>query len=272
MERKGLYTEADRLYEDLMTLSLLGGYDLLDWARIRGVLGNLNGAAELFCLASTKDRAMVNPALNQLKRLLTDISSTETKRDALQQFSGCYQSQEGADLDSLSLWLSKAYAYFDLYREEEQAITGLDKKPRSKGIRLLQTAQHRFARSLFAEALPAAKKAWGYSTDKPLRQKCAVILYQSYLHTGNPDSALLWLKNVDLTNTHSRANAVVLYQSSGFLQKADSILRTLPASVRRDTLTIRQHLFSGSVSNARSHIASCRKATHWERAKRDIYL
>ncbi len=272
MERAGLYAEADSLYGDLNTLSPLSVYDLLGWARIRGVLGNFSGAAELFCLASTKDKAMVNPALNQLKRLLMDVSAAEYKRQALQMFSECYQSHAGADLDSLSQWLSAAYAHFDLFLDEERAITRLDKNPRSKGNRLLKTARHRFARNLFAEALPAARKAWRYITREPHRQKCALILYQSYLHTGKSDSALLWLEKVDLTHTHGKANAVVLYQNSGFLQKADSILGTLSKSITRDTLTIRQHLVTGPLSKARSFIAACRKETHWGTTKREIYL
>lgn len=271
-ERKGLYAEADRLYSDFNTLSLIDVYDLLKWARIKSILGDFHGAVAIYCKASSIENSFVNVALNQLKRALADVKSPKTKRTILKQFSSCYQSNPGANLDTLSKWLRAAYAHFNLYREEEKAIVTLDKNPQSKGTRLLAVAGYRFARGLFKEALPPAQKAWKHLSTESHRQKCAIICYQSYAHIGKSDSALAWLDKVNLTQLHGKANAVVLYQNSGFFEKADSTMKMLEASITKDTLVVRQYLFQGSFEKARSYISRCPQKSQWRYNRPDILL
>ncbi len=272
MERKGLYAEVDNVYSDFMKLSLLDVYELLKWARIKSILGDFDGAVSIYCKASATENSFVNVALNQLKRALADVSSTETIRRTLEHFSSCYRSHPGASLDTLSKWLSKTYAHFELFREEEQAITTFDSNPASKGERLLSAARNRFSRNLFSEALPPAKKAWQYLSSDRQRQKCAIICYQSYMHIGRTDSAVLWLDKVNLTQLHSKANAVVLYQNSGFFKKADSVIQMLDNTITRDTLMIRHYIFLGEPDKAQEYLTRCAIKSHWRYAPADLYL
>lgn len=79
---------------------------------------------------------------------------------------------------------------------------------------------------------------------------CALILYQCYAQTEKNDSAALWLSRIPLTQEKFRGEAVAFFQRTGYLVKADSVLKTLPASFMRDTLSIRSFLFAKNVKGA----------------------
>lgn len=269
---RGLFYEADSLYNDMYLLSLLDRYDLLKWTQTKAVLGDYSSAAEVFCDVSLYKKNFVTIARSRFVRLLVEADSRELQRSALKSYKKCYLKNPDADTLSLSKWLSSTYARFKLYREEVNAIIKLDRNAKSKGQRLLTTAQRRFSDNLFPKAIPPALLSWKYLTAGIPRQQCAIVLYQSYAHIGKTDSALIWLGKVNLTNQRSKMSAVVLYQTSGLLDKASGIISTLVESMNKDTLTIRQFLFEGKISNARSFVSKCTGASHWASAGPDTFL
>lgn len=271
-EVRGLYAEVDSLYNDLFLLSLLDVYDLLKWTKIKGILGDYNGAAQIFCEVSQYRKNFVSMARSQFTRLLAESDSSDFQSNALDIYKECYLSKPNADTLSLSNWLSRTYARFNLFNEENSAIIELDRDEKSRGGRLLATAQNRFSNRLFAEAIQPALQSWKYLSTEPQRHRCAIILYQSYSGIGKADSAILWLERVKLRNELSKVNAVVLYQEAGLFEKAIDIITTLKISISRDTLTIRQFLFEGKIENARSFIVKCSKDGLWQSARLDNFL
>ena len=272
LEERGLYTEADSLYNNLFLLSSYDVYDLLKWTQIKGILGDYSGAAQIFCEVSQFKKNFISIAQNHFTRLLAESDSSDIQRNALDIYKKCCLSKANSDTLSLSKWLSRTYARFKLYSEEENAIAALDRNARSKGDRLLGTAQRRFSNGLFSEAIPAALKSWKYLSTEPQRQRCAIILYQSYSNIGNADSAIAWVEKVKLTNELGKVNAIALYQLAGLFEKSYGIINTLKESINRDTLTIRQLLFEGKINNAFSFVTECTKAKHWRSNKLDNFL
>lgn len=272
LEERGLYAEADSLYNDLFLLSLYDVYDLLKWTKIKGILGDYNGAAKIYCEVSQFRKNFISIAQNQFARLLAESDSSDIQRSALEIYKKCYLSKPNSDTLSLSNWLSRTYARFKLFSEEDNAIVELDNNAKSKGKRLLRAAQRRFSNRFFTEAIPPALKSWKYLSTEPQRQRCAIILYQSYSNIGKADSAIVWLEKVKLTNDLSKTDAVVLYQLTGLFKKSYCIINTLKESINRDTLTIRQFLFERKFENACSFVTKCTKAKHWRQARIDNFL
>ena len=271
-EERGLYNEADSLYSNLFLLLSIDVYDLLKWAPVKGILGDYNGVAQIFCEISQFRKNFIFIAQNNFTRLLAESDSSDIQRNALDTYKKCSLSKPNSDTLALSKWLSSTCAQFNLYREEENAIAALDRNTQSRGDRLLETAQRRFSNRLFTEAIPPALKSWTFLSTEQQRQRCAVILYQSYTNTGETDSAVAWLKKVKLTDEPDKVNAIVLYQLAGLLEKSYRIINTLPESIYKDTLTIRQLLFEGKPGDACSFVNECTKKNHWRSNKSDMFL
>lgn len=263
---KGLYEKADSIYDSCYKFSDLNEYDLLKWTEIKGILGDFNGAARLFCDIGIKNSNLQRIARNQFFNMLSKTGSIEIKKKAIKEYRECSLSKLDTDSLLLSIWLSKTYSKFNLYREEIEAVTSLDRFNKSKGHRLLKIAKKRRAEKLFPEAVEAALQAWKYLSLKNDKQECIKILYKSYLYIGNADSALLWFQMNDISGPEDKISAVILFQATGMLDKADSAIAGLPESVSKDTLQIRQYIFSGRFDSASSFITKNK-----ERTKRLFY-
>jgi len=61
---------------------------------------------------------------------------------------------------------------------------------------------------------------------------------------------LQWIQYAKLTNQNNLLNAVNLYQLSGQIPQAQALITMIPASLMRDTLIIRQALFSQNLKTA----------------------
>ena len=65
-----------------------------------------------------------------------------------------------------------------------------------------------------------------------------------------PDSASYWLARASLTDERFRISAIAFLQSSGMLDRADSLMAGMRPSPGRDTLAIRRLLFAGDAMAA----------------------
>ena len=147
-------------------------------------------------------------------------------------------------------WISGTYDRFGLYDEEVDVLVSLDSKNYPSARELLETARQRFSQRLFSYVIRPAKQAFARSATASQKALCALLLYQSYAQTEKNDSAAMWLAGVPLAQEPYKAEAVAFFQRSRYLGKADSLIKTLSPSFMRDTLTIRQMLFSGDLRGA----------------------
>ncbi len=93
---------------------------------------------------------------------------------------------------------------------------------------------------------------------------CASVAYESYDRMGRRDSAAVWLPRTDLSASRSAARAIAFYQSSGELHKADSLLASVNSGLARDTLVVRQLLFSGQADSAAAYASTMSRNPWWD--------
>jgi tetratricopeptide (TPR) repeat protein len=169
---------------------------------------------------------------------------------ALRTYGDCMLKQADVDTVRLRGWLTRSLSRFGLYQEELAMLTRTETPDTPIGRTLFSLAQRHFSRRRHQPALVAARAAYERVSREDLRSLCATIIYQSYVRQGKSDSALTWLKRADLSTARARMQAAVLYQQSGSLAKADSIVGLLHPGINRDTLAIRQLLFEGNPDSA----------------------
>jgi hypothetical protein len=137
-----------------------------------------------------------------------------------------------------------------LYDEEVDVLVSLDSKKYPSVQEILETARKRFSQRLFSRTIRPALLAFARSATVSQKALCALLLYQSYAQTEKNDSAALWLARVPLAQNSYKAEAITFFQRSRYFTKADSLIKTLPSSFMRDTLTIRQMLYDENVKGA----------------------
>ncbi len=245
----GQFHSADSLYEALARLHAIDVFDLSQWAQIKGVLEDYDGAAEVFCMVSSRDERLTNMVHSQLERLLDDADG-ETRRRALRRYFNCFIQSALADTAALAEWLSSVYDRYGLYDEEIALITRLGSGLRSEGRMLLLSAKRRFSQQLFRQAVEAALPAYQALRTDSQKKEAAVLLYHAYTQLSHADSALFWFDKADVDDIGGIGQAVVLYQRATMFAKADSLLRTLPESMVYDTLAVRQLLFRNQPDRA----------------------
>ncbi len=271
LEEGGAYREMDSVY---VLCDLAGGldiYDLLKWASVRGVLGDYAGAARVFCAVSLREPRLWAMARSQFVQQLSE-AEPGVRAPALHEFYACCREGSIADTARLLEWLSDTYAHFGLYAEETASIEAGVGDPVERARRLLDVARGRFGQRLFEHAIAPALAAYQSLPDGPARSECAALLYQSYVAVQRSDSALVWFRKAGVSDMQSMTSAAVLYQQAGLLAQSDSLIASLPPSITRDTLEIRQCIFEGAIEKARSLTLERSVMRHWAKASADASL
>lgn len=272
LEEKGQFLAADSLCQGFHKLGMLDGYELLTWIRIKTVINDFDGAAELFCLISRLQSNLYSIAQNQFIRFLTEMDSQQVRRSILAKYTECMRADLAVDPRELSLWLSDVCERFELFSEQVDIVIEFDTNDNSKWFRLLQIARKRFENRLFRESIRPAYLAVQHIPVDSLRHIGAAILYQSYYQIEKKDSALIWLEKSMLTQQSDMVRAVTLYQTVNAFEKADSLIEQLPRSISKDTLYVRQLLFTNQLKKAEAHLATITESTYWKYFINDAYL
>ncbi|HMA64361.1 MAG: tetratricopeptide repeat protein, partial [Fibrobacterota bacterium] len=83
------------------------------------------------------------------------------------------------------------------------------------------------------------------------------------------DSALQWIHYAQLTNLNNLLNAINLYQLSGQITLAQTLINQFPSSLVKDTLTIRQAVFTQNLKTAHELI---HRNDSLKKYKNELYL
>lgn len=253
LEDRGDFRAADSLYEAFHQLGVLDFHDLLKWAQARGVLRDYVGASGILCVAARQNPRLAEVARSRFLEQLKEADDSALRRASLNAYENCAIGLPGSDTLAECTWLSRAYGHFSLYDDEVRVIVDYRNSLPDAAQRLLALARRRFSRRLYADAIAPARAAWELSGNRDLTRESVVILSHSYAQVGPRDSALIWVQEADLNSDRSLSSAVALYQEAGLLRKADSLIRRMHITFARDTLTIRQEIFSGKPAGAQEH-------------------
>jgi len=145
-----------------------------------------------------------------------------------------------------------------MFTEETDLLRELDSPHFPSARNFLDAARDRLAMGFAAEAVIPGMEAFRRSTASADKSLAATIVYQSFVRLGKTADAALWLPRTQLSDIRFRAQAAVFLQQAGLLNNADSLISSLPASTARDTLAVRQALFSGNPVRAAELAAALR--------------
>ena len=253
--RSGKPRIADTLFLIFDKEGKLDAHDVMRWAKIKGLVEEYNMVAGLYCRVLRAEPSLTPIALSQFMQVLGEMPP-ECADSVLNQFYRCGIEIPDADTVSLRIWIADAFSRLGLYKQEIAVLSGVPNLPPKTVERLIDAARRHFSKRRFDQAIAASRVVYQRVGKGDFRSVVATILYQSYMEQGNRDSALVWLERADMTSERVRSEAVALYQSAGNLQKAGELIDSLSRSLVKDTLQIRQELFSGNFTNAAALVQS----------------
>jgi len=245
---------ADTLYRALDAAGRLDAHELLRFGRVKCLLGDYAAAADIYCRVIAEDRRVEHAALTQMGQLFADADSA-VKSAGLDRFEACVFSLPSTDTAFYRNWLADFYGRSGLYEKEAAILTRFDTPASPAGRKLADAAKAHFTRRRYRQAASVAVAAAG-RLDKAEQPANAFIAYQAYMQLRHRDSALVWLKRSEVTSKDARVQAVALHQEAGHTQESAALLDSMPISLSKDTLVVRQYLFTGEVSKALSHTSS----------------
>ncbi|MDR2727936.1 MAG: hypothetical protein LBB56_02300 [Chitinispirillales bacterium] len=251
----GRLPAADSLYRALDAAGKLDFHDYLRWGRVKSLLGDFRGSAAQYCKAVTADGRMIHTAVTQMGQLFLDAESDE-QSTALEDFKRCVLSIDIIDTAYFRNWLADFYGRSGVYDSEIKVLVELDILSSPAARRLADIARDHFSKRRYRYAANSAVLAYQRLEQGAQRSNTALIAYQSYMQFGVKDSALIWLKRSGLTDAAALAAAAGLYQETGHLASAAAFIDSLNASLSKDTLLIRQRLFSNEIDKALSLASS----------------
>jgi tetratricopeptide (TPR) repeat protein len=245
--------EADGMFAAREPACAIETYDLMKWMRIKSVLGMYGAACRLACRIAHQQPQLSALLQNQLSETIREAPA-DTMRAALDAYLQCALSGFRPDTAAFKQWISNVYFRAGLYDEEVTVLLRLETPNQPSADGLFACASRRFSNRLFTAALRPALLAYSRLHDDNLRSLCAMMLYRCFALMGNDDSAAIWLGRVP-ARREVKAEAAAFFQRTGDLAKADSLLAALPPSLTKDTLMVRQMLFTGNPKAAADYCA-----------------
>ncbi|MCL2218947.1 MAG: hypothetical protein FWC23_01615 [Chitinispirillia bacterium] len=261
---------ADTLYRALDSAGRLDAHELIRYGRVKSLLGQYRDAARIFCRAAISDNRLEYAAMGQMGHMLADADSAD-KAAAIRTFERCALASPNADTAVFRNWLADFCGRQGLYEQEISLLTRLHTTESPSGRKLIDAARKHFSARRYRLAVSAAAAAYGRADEPKQRTDAAFVAHRSYLELKVRDSALIWLKLSEVNDRNAQIQAVTLNQETGRLEEAAALIDSLPASLSKDTLAVRQLLFAGEPVNALNTIMTSKSAA-WKMAPRERML
>jgi len=250
----GKLPAADTLYRALDAAGRLDAHELLRFGRVKCLLGDYAAAADIYCRIISEDRRVEHAALTQMEQLFADADSA-SKSAAFSRFETCVFAIPSIDTAFYRNRLADLYGRGSFYDKEAAILRKFDTKDEPAGRKLADAAKAHFTRRRYRQAATAAVAA-AELLDKAEQPAAALTAYQAYMQLKVRDSALIWLKRSGVTSKDAMIQAVALHQEAGHTRESAALLDSMPLSLSKDTLVVRQYLFTGEISKAQSHASS----------------
>jgi len=230
---------------------------LMRWIEAKKIIGDLNEVPELFCRITTEKPALLAMALDQFAAILGEAERAETLT-LLDKFSRCCSAQNSEDSSDVMSWLLEQYGRrFDVDGQIRAVLQFETEKVQQSGI-LRSMGQQYHREGLEDAAIAMGKAAYDASDKNDGRKESSALLFTIYRARGSDDSARIWMERAGSAagSVDSRIAHVVVFQTTGALDSAAYYLEKMPSSPARDTLYLRQLLFTDSAQAALRYVYS----------------
>lgn len=261
---KGQFNVINTLYEILDKEDFLSVYDRLKWVKIKSLIGETGTIAKQYCRIIGSEPRMTPVALDQFSFILREFEK-QTADSVLGDFFGCCVYRSGTDRVQIREWGSETCLRLGLYKRQIEILKALETREFPVDEELMGAAFSHLNSQRYELALKLAKELYFNRKSSETNQSAAFIIYESFRGLERNDSALQWLKRVDLNSLRQLTDAVVLCQNVGAYEKALAFIAKMPRGYTFDTMTVRQFLFTGKRSEAYDMVKNgqCREEPVW---------
>ncbi|MBN2035914.1 MAG: hypothetical protein JW768_04155 [Chitinispirillaceae bacterium] len=250
----GAQEQADSLFSAFDRCKSLHPDLLLRWAEIKEVRGHYSSVASLHCRAVSELPRIIDLSRNRLSQIFQHAPRDSVRR-VLGLVRRCFFSARGIDTMRLQLWMADWYARIGCDKEEIALLRAFPSTSNKLISRLWDMANREYRSRAYGSAVSAAKKVYEKAPHTALKSQAAGLLRDAYRALNINDSAVVWLERSDLTNDRARTDAAELYHLTGRLVEAERIIKAIRPSFSRDTMEVRQLLFSGDTKEAANRVA-----------------
>ncbi len=254
LEKQGKYLQMDSLFSILDSSGNISSHDLMKWAEAKFITGDEINAARLYCRAeSGRLRFLVrNSFLSNLK----DLADPQKGQLSLKAYFDC--KSEVSDSLPFIDWSLRATSSLNYYTLELNFIDSFFQGKKDYTDELLSSSMKRISKGFPKEAIKTAIKAFNSTESTTKKNQAAGYIFKSFLMLGENDSAFQWMKKAELNRTTEITEAIILCQKTGNNAIADSLCKTLPIGINRDTLVLRNLVYSNNVDQALNNIIKLR--------------
>jgi len=246
---KGQSRLADSIFILFNESGMVGPYETLRWIKVKMILGEYGAVASLACRTLSAESSLIPAALNQLSIVLEDMLPDTADR-VIKSFVKCWVEKPGSDTVALRSWASEKYDQLGMYDREVQILISLETKFSSVTGELIEIARRCFENRQFTSVILPAREAYKRLPQGDQKNYTASLIYNSFNEIGLRDSAIIWMSRVKQWSNPERTRAASLFQESGLFQKAQNYIDSLSPSLSKDTLNLRQSLFTGDKKKA----------------------
>jgi tetratricopeptide (TPR) repeat protein len=246
---KGQSRLADSIFILFNESGMVGPYETLRWIKVKMILGEYGAVASLACRTLSAEATLIPAALNQLSIVLEEMPPDTADR-VIKSFVKCWVQRPGSDTVALRSWASDKYDELGMYDREVQVLISLETKFSSVTEELIEIARRCFENRQFTNVILPAREAYKRLPEGEHKNYVASLVYNSFNEIGLRDSAFIWMSRVKQWSIPERTRAASLFQESGQFQKSQNCIDSLSPSLSKDTLSIRQLLFTGDKKKA----------------------
>ncbi|MBD3344652.1 MAG: hypothetical protein GF401_06285 [Chitinivibrionales bacterium] len=273
LHQAGNIAKADSLFRVLDHGMPLTGIDLIRWAQIKGVLEEYEKGAQLLCRIIKQEPQLKSLAQHDLSEIISD-APPEEKHTALNTFKTCYlQTLHRTDeIFQFRQWIAKLYLQHNFDKDAVTVLLETESDSLPIGNELLSLAMKRYRQNAFGKTIYPARTAYNRLDNKNDKVLCATLLSHSYQELGVVDSAIWWLEKTGLGKSSNKINAVTLYQNAGLHDRASKLINSMPPSINRDTLLIRQYIFTNKLDSAKTTTSLVTGKERWRNNKLEASL
>ncbi|MDO5576921.1 MAG: hypothetical protein Q4F84_07560, partial [Fibrobacter sp.] len=220
---KGQFDVVNKLYEIFDKEEQLSVYDRLKWVKIKSLIGETGTIAGQYCRIISSEPRMTPVALDQFSFILREFEK-QTADSVLSDFFRCCVYRSEMDSVQIREWGSEIYSRVGLYNRQVEILKALETHEFPVDEELMGVAFSHLSSQRYDLALKLAKELYFKRKSGETNHSVAFIIYESFRGLGLNDSALQWLKKVDLNSSRQLTDAVVLCQNTGAYEKAQELI------------------------------------------------
>ncbi|MCX7726267.1 MAG: hypothetical protein N2053_05410 [Chitinispirillaceae bacterium] len=253
---KNELSKLDSLCKILDNEMMLDELHLLKWIEIKQLIKDYSNIAELTCRIIRSKVNLAYTTLDRMEMVTNEIEDSITLDKILKSLIECSKEDIDARVkNEIKWWVIDKYGRKGLYIKQIEVLIEREEDLKIRDGSLFNIAIEHLEKKRFTLARDISLRLFNITKDTSLARRAAEIVFKTYLYTGIIDSAKKWIKLSGIESEKNNTEAIEFYQKTGEYSKASFLLSSLPSSLAKDTLYLKNLLLMDSLEKAQDFIA-----------------